>query len=287
MTDCPLCGAEFSAPSAACPECKARSGRPFPLRAPRPARLPHTYDPMTGLVIVVGVTMLAFALLPPLTARHSAVSHEQCRNNLKRIGAALHLYHDRYGTFPPACVTDAGGQPLYGWRVLILPFVGEQELFERFDLSQGWSAPQNRYVLEHLPDIYRCPSSPTAPADYSTHYAGVCGEGTVLEGTRPVHSLEVRDGLSRTLMVVEAVNSKFPWTSPQDVDGTMGFRVNTLHGASSHHAGGAHVLTVDEGVHFLTDEVAPSIVRQMCHRDDGGGIDVNGPEAMVVRSGAP
>lgn len=285
MTDCPLCGASFSAPSVGCPECGARVATAPPAPVSHSAPPARTYDPMTALVIVCAGIMLLLALVPPLTGRGMRVGREECRQNLKRIGAALHLYHDRYGTFPPACVSDDAGRPLYGWRVLILPFLGEdeRELYERFDLDKGWSAPENRWVLQHMPDVFHCPSCQNTHSNYCTHYAGVTGPGTVFEGCRPVHSREVVDGLSRTLMVIESVNSEFPWTSPQDVDGSLGFRVNALHGASSRHMGGAHALTVDEGVHFLTDDLLPSDIRKMCIRDDGAGLECNTRETVASR----
>src|SRR5262245_35553963 len=40
--------------------------------------------------------------------------------NLKRIGIALHNYHDQMGRFPTAANYDKNGKPLLSWRVHIL-----------------------------------------------------------------------------------------------------------------------------------------------------------------------
>ena len=45
-------------------------------------------------------------------AREQARS-SACLSNLKQLGLALHNYHDQYGSFPPAVVTDANGPRLF------------------------------------------------------------------------------------------------------------------------------------------------------------------------------
>ena len=43
-----------------------------------------------------------------------------CSQNMQRIGKALHAYHDEHGALPPACLRDAEGKPLHGWRTLLV-----------------------------------------------------------------------------------------------------------------------------------------------------------------------
>jgi hypothetical protein len=47
--------------------------------------------------------------------------------SLREVGLALRGYHDVYGQLPPAAVTAKDGKPLYSWRVLLLPFLVEDE----------------------------------------------------------------------------------------------------------------------------------------------------------------
>ena len=61
-----------------------------------------------------------------------AARRTQSTNNLKQIGLAMHNYHDVNGTFPPAVVTDADGKPLYSGRVLLLPFLEQNNLYTGF-----------------------------------------------------------------------------------------------------------------------------------------------------------
>src|SRR5262245_56850694 len=58
------------------------------------------------------------------------------RETLKKFGAALDGKDRWKDALPPALVQDASGRALHGWPTLLLPYVGEEELFRRIDLSQ-------------------------------------------------------------------------------------------------------------------------------------------------------
>src|SRR5438067_2250340 len=75
---------------------------------------------------------------PDLEARHLS------RNHLLQIGLALHRYYQAHGGLPPAAVQSKDGRPLYSWRVLVLPYLEEQALYEQFDLDEPWDGPHNR-----------------------------------------------------------------------------------------------------------------------------------------------
>jgi prepilin-type processing-associated H-X9-DG protein len=55
---------------------------------------------------------------------------------MERIGKALPAYHDEHGALPPACLRDAEGRPLHGWRTLLVA---------EFPVSRAvhWMAPEN------------------------------------------------------------------------------------------------------------------------------------------------
>src|SRR5262249_18971941 len=61
-----------------------------------------------------------------------AADKRQSELNLKQLGLAFHNYHDSYRTFPPAVVYSPKGEPLYSWRVLILPYIEEMALYNEF-----------------------------------------------------------------------------------------------------------------------------------------------------------
>jgi hypothetical protein len=56
---------------------------------------------------------------------------------------AVANYHDVKGHYPPAYIADANGKPMHSWRVLILPYLEENELFEKYDFTQPWNSEAN------------------------------------------------------------------------------------------------------------------------------------------------
>jgi hypothetical protein len=56
--------------------------------------------------------------------------------NLRQCAFALNDYHSANRRFPPYAVFDKSGRPLLSWRVAILPYLNEKDLFERFKLDE-------------------------------------------------------------------------------------------------------------------------------------------------------
>ncbi len=80
--------------------------------------------------------------MPAVFASRSAAHRAQCTNNLKQIALAYHNVHSATNTFPPPAIADKDGKPLLSWRVAILPYVEQQELYNKFKLDEPWDSPQ-------------------------------------------------------------------------------------------------------------------------------------------------
>jgi hypothetical protein len=176
-----------------------------------------------GLVILGPLVLIGIALLLP--AVHNvrvAASRVQSQNNMKQMGLAFHNYHDTYGTFPPAVVYSPDGKPLYSWRVLLLPFLGEERLYRQFKLNEPWDSPNNKPLLAQMPMVYEDPvhasrGQPAAP--YVTHYQVLTGGGALFDlGPKaPLRTIaSITDGTSNTILAVEAP-VPVRWTEPEDV----------------------------------------------------------------------
>jgi hypothetical protein len=58
-------------------------------------------------------------------------------NNLKQIALALHNYADVNGQFPRD-VYDTNGKAILSWRVHLLPYVEQDQLFKQFKMDEPW-----------------------------------------------------------------------------------------------------------------------------------------------------
>ncbi len=159
----------------------------------------------------------AALLLPAVQQAKVAAQQAASMNNIKQIGLALHNYHDTYGAFPPAYTTDENGRPMTSWRVLILPFIGENNLYMQYDLSQPWDSPQNMQIARETPTVLVSPALQTQYNPGMTNYVAVAGPNTVINTKQPVSLRNITNGTSNVIAVVEDANNPVPWTQPIDI----------------------------------------------------------------------
>ena len=207
-----------------------------------------------GCLVVAGVVVvLVVALMLPVTrSAGPAARRTQCKNNLKQIALALHLYHDQWNRFPPAYTVDADGRPLHSWRTLILPYLDQRRLYETIDLSIPWDDPSNQTAYETKVLAYRCPSIDIA--DAQTTYMAIVSPESCL---RPVESSplsEITDDAGKTMMVIEVNSSQaVHWMSPLDADEAMVLGLGQT--GELPHANVLHAVFVDGSVQPLLADV--------------------------------
>lgn len=198
---------------------------------------------------------------------NQAVHRNICDNNMKQIGLALHHYHEKYGSFPPAYIADENGQPMHSWRVLILPFMDAQSIYDQYDLDEPWDGPNNRKLWPYIPWPYTCPSAQSNDQTL-TPYQVISGEGAVFNGDKSVSLSDIYDGTARTILVVEAASSPVIWTQPQDVSYNPDHVLHSALYSSNHDGRGPHVLFADGGVDYLED-VSSAELRSLIEKHDG------------------
>jgi hypothetical protein len=170
--------------------------------------------PQGGAAVLSMAAMGSALLVPAVQKVREAASRTQGTNNLKQIGLAMHNWHAVYKTFPAAAICDKQGKPLLSWRVAILPFVEEEKLWKQFKMDEPWDSEHNRKLIPLMPQVYMVPASPTKRGE--THYRVFVGGGAGFEWARGIRLIDIRDGTSNTLMVVEAADS-VPWTKPDEL----------------------------------------------------------------------
>lgn len=174
------------------------------------------------LVVIAILAILLSLLLPAIQAAREAARKVQCGNRLRQMSAAMLQYHDAKRHFPAAITS----QQRLIWNGAILPYIEQQNLYERIDPNLPWNMGVNAQVCRTFLSIYRCPSSTApetmtaqgiedrVPCDYL-----VCASGTDTRESGPgvlaggAHSdgvfyldsrtrlAEVRDGASNTVAI--------------------------------------------------------------------------------------
>jgi hypothetical protein len=212
-------------------------------------------------VAALPVVLVTFWLLGPtmvqLKARRDVTA---CQQNLKRIAKALNAYASEYGTYPPAVTRDGRGKAMHSWRVLLLPYLGEKQLYSQYDMSASWDAPQNSSLQAQIPSVYVSPANTRAAVGESS-YMLVTGAGTLFPAGPPGNPKNIRDGAANTLLVVETNNSRVAWTEPVDLDITrLPAQIGAIGGIGGSHQGGATAVFADGEAAWLPSDTSKAVM---------------------------
>jgi prepilin-type processing-associated H-X9-DG protein len=226
-----------------------------------------TFNPATVVPVALA------ALLPAI--RHAQVSLDRARstNNLKQIGLAFHNFHQTNNHFP-ADLRSKGGKPLLSWKVAILPFIGQVELFNKFRQDEPWDSAHNKALIAEMPTVFAIIGD-DAPDPGHTFYRGFSGINGIFDPRNPegVGVVDIFDGTSNTLLIVEAKEA-VPWTKP---DGDLALADDQkpetikamLDKVGGHSTGGFNALFCDGSVRFIRSNVSIVVFRALITRAGG------------------
>jgi Protein of unknown function (DUF1559) len=207
------------------------------------------------------------ALVKPIVAvvlkPFTASARSQSANNLKQIGLAMHNYHDANGVLPAAAICDKKGKPLLSWRVAILPYIEQNNLYKQFKLDEPWDSEHN-IKLSKAPKTYRLPYG--EPKEGHTNYRVFVGNGAAFDSIQGARFSQFTDGLSNTLMVFEAAEST-PWTKPDEIEfdpkKEMKKHLRFEDGKI------CQILFCDGSVRAIPEKLTDAILKLFIQRDDG------------------
>ncbi|MDY0166505.1 MAG: DUF1559 domain-containing protein [Thermoguttaceae bacterium] len=203
--------------------------------------------------------VLASMLHPSWDAVHGAARRRDCIAQMQRITLAMLLYERDHGTLPPAWSADAAAKALHSWRVLLLPYLGHQDLYERIRLDEPWESEHNRQFHGEAMDVYRCPADPAAGPGQTTYSVVVghdmpfdAGEGKRLADFGP-HSNDMILLVERT----DPINWMAPTREVLQAAAERGICDGTDPGriGSHHHPGVANLGFRDGAVHSIQNVI--------------------------------
>jgi len=275
------------------------------------------------LVVVAIIGTLIGLLLPAVQQARESGRRNACSNNVKQMGVGVTNYESARRFFPPGndnYTPDKDAQPprLHAWSSFILPYIEQASLAAKIDYKKVWNAPGgNDTASDVILPLYVCPSGITrfpGKQDYggitgyadsfsqprrdlsergvflSTSFVDSSGPGDPVARYRsPVRPAMVTDGLSKTVIVAEAVDRSHDGgsTAPsaeatQDARWACGTNIvcqnsrviNDPNEQSfrSLHPGGVNCLFGDGHVAFVQESVDADVLFAICSRDGGESV---------------
>lgn len=216
---------------------------------------------------------LTSILLPVINEARIAARSAQSTNNLKQLTIAMHNFYATSGALPAQASTDEDGQKLLSWRVHLLPFLFEADLYEQFHLDEPWDSDHNMKLISQMPDVFRDPNS-QAPEFHTTYLVPV-GQNMAFEPptkqTKEVVPLGLKfqaftDGISDTIMLVNADDeAAVPWTKPDDLEVDLQNVWNHLNGF---RYDGLQVGIGDGSVQTLPPKTTATALQRLFQRND-------------------
>ncbi len=179
------------------------------------------------VLIVLAITGILIALLLPSIGKvNEPVARTQGLNNLKQLALGMQNYDDYNFHLPGANAPyldpkDGTKNFPVSWRVLLLPYIENEKLYDQYRFDEPWDGPNNNQFLQQMPKVYRHPlaDSEKVPAGH-THYRvfvsrpGAKPSAVFTDGLPGPKMQEIADGLTNTILIVEAAEA-VPWTMPE------------------------------------------------------------------------
>ncbi len=208
----------------------------------------------------------AAALAPAFQAQRSTARRMQSTNNMKQLGLAFHNYAQvNKGQFPTSVMIGPDGKTPYSWRIAVLPYLEQNDLYKQYNFNEPWDGPNNRKLLDKMPVIFH---HPDGDGKSSSYYLPV--NAHAVGSPQPSDIAKMTDGLSNTILLVEA-RREIPWTKPEDIpvpvptDGPDA-PLPKLGGFSTD---GYNAAFADGAVKFLKDSIDPETLKALFSKDGG------------------
>jgi prepilin-type N-terminal cleavage/methylation domain-containing protein/prepilin-type processing-associated H-X9-DG protein len=193
------------------------------------SRRPLAFSLIELLVVIAVIGMLLSLLLPAIQRTREAARRISCVNNLRQLKLGIEHYESVHGVLPASGIVNISNQVFYpksgnmfSWVVLILPYIEQHGLYDRFNFSKTILDQSSNPQATHISTLI-CPSD-SAQGQYFVHPILTLNKsfakGNYAAFVSPYHvelqmkypgaligngqkSEMVTDGLSHTLMLSE------------------------------------------------------------------------------------
>jgi prepilin-type processing-associated H-X9-DG protein len=209
------------------------------------------------VVLACGGVMVGL-LLPAVSKVREAASRAQDQNNMKQLSLSFHNEQDARMSVS-SLARDRSGKvsPGLSWRVSMLPYIEQENLYSSFDFTQAWDSPRNQPHSNTTVPTYRTPFD--GGPGTGTPYRVFVGGGAMFEPDgRPVRFADVTDGIQNTILFIHATE-QVPWAQPKELPYSP-----TAPLPAFGHKGqpnGTNVAMADGSVRFISKNASEASIR--------------------------
>ena len=220
----------------------------------------------------VGFDQSFAAILAPIYAQAGFEKQASLdRDALSMIAFGIGDFLQRNDShFPHYAIFGENGVPLLSWRVAILPYLGEQELYNQFHLNEPWDSVNNRPLIAQMPKVYADPSG-QAPAG-KTIFRMIGGEGSFLsQFPNGFTDKDLKLPPATLYMLAVTPQQAVEWTQPEFVSylpDTFGQMVRNVF-AAMFCSGDVRLLSMNNDVvagqlpYWVSGNISPEAAREI------------------------
>ncbi len=236
---------------------------------------PMKPGPIPGGPMVPGGPRIPGLPAPPDDS-DGLVTRAISNNNLKQIGLAMHNFADTHRSGFPAGIHASTGKVGLSWRVAILPYIEQDELYKQFKLDEPWDSEHNKKLIPLIPRTYTVRGRDTTEG--LTYYRSFSGEGTAFPPPKNglagkfafgLKFVDISDGSSNTGLVVEA-GDPVVWTKPDELAFTPNGALPSVGGM---FGGGYRMLFCDGSVREMKPDTAAATLKGIITARGGEVVD--------------
>ena len=198
-------------------------------------------------------------------------------DSIRQITLAALNYENAFRRLPAHAIYSDAGEPLLSWRVAILPFMEQNNLYDQFHLDEPWDSPHNIMLLPLMPHVFAYEGVPNG----MTNLIGASGPDSIFDlSDRGIGFGAITDGTTNTIFVVEAnADQAVEWSKPSDL---LVDAANPLSGLGAIGGDGFHVGFLDGSTVRLPNDVDAANLANMLRRADGGLVDVEREHSLTT-----
>jgi hypothetical protein len=178
--------------------------------------------------------------------------------NLQQLVIAMHVYAEAYDNkFPPAFSLNSDNKPLHSWRVLILPYLGFEDLYKSIHLNESWDSDYNKQFHDKMPKVFYCLYNESTNIKQYTNYCMIVGENAFGDTRGNGRNRDKILASTPKLIILSERKTPICWMEPVDIlqeNALVGVNEIVVGIGSEHHRGnhnGANIVLADSSTHFI------------------------------------